>query len=1023
MSISDLFIRRPVFAIVINLIVALVGLLGLSRLAIRELPQFDLPFVSITTIYSGAAPDLVERTVTAPIEQAVSAVGGIDTIVSSSSEGSSQIQIAFRAGTNPLNAVTQVRDKVGQLTNVLPADALAPTVAQLSLDAVPVIYLSLTDPSRSSMEITEIVSRVVRPALASVDGVAASQTLGERRYAIRVWLNPWALAAHNVTAPEVHDAIISQNLSVPSGTLERDGRKALVYTDTALLRPEQFAEVVVRRGLGDDGMVKLGDVARVEVGPESITNAIRLNGRDGVAVGVLAQSAANPLEVARAVRALVPGLRGLLPAGMTLDVVFDRSEAIEIAVKEVAETIIVAVGLVTVVILLFLGSFRSSIITLVTIPLSLLGMLGFMYAVGYSINTFTLLAMVLAIGLVVDDAIVDVENVQRHIDMGTDPVAAAFIGSREIGFAIVATTLTLAAVYLPIGLMPGLLGSLFSEFAFTLAAGVVISGFVSRTLSPAMCSRMLRAKRPGGVAIRIDHAFASLARGYARLLRGTLRFRWLVLLGSVGVFAGGIALMMRLPGEFAPADDPGYVIVEFTAPSDATTYYMDELAARVDSAFATVPERRGTMIMNGMSSPTSGLGLLLLKPWSEREATSVEIGARIMPALNRIAGARFTLLDPNPLAGGNVAPVQFVVRTTGNYEDLSQVMTRLRDFARQHPAFSSPALDLDLNTRRIDVVIDRPLAAVVGIDIMRIGQTINTFLGGQQAGNFGWEGQQYKVLLQIEEQDRRDSDIVNNIYLRSAAGDVVPLSYVVSQRETVGASILPRFQQLRAARITATLAPGWSLSEALAALEGEAARILPPGYQVDYDGPSRALKQADASVGVVFLLALGFIFLTLAAQFESFRDPFIVLSVVPLAMVGAAIGLLAVNGSLNAYSFIGLVTLIGLVAKGGILITEFANQLRDEGRDLQDAIVEAAATRLRPILMTTVATILGAVPLLLTVGPGARSREDLGAVVVGGMVFGTVVSLFVVPACYVVMSRKVRKPLVTPPPVGEGKHG
>ena len=1022
MSVSDIFIRRPVFTIVLSLMIAIVGVLGLSRLSIRELPRFDVPYVSITTAYPGATPDLVERTLTAPLEQAIGAIGGIDTLVSSSTEGLSTIQVGFKVGTDPLAAVTQVRDKVGTLQAVLPRDALAPTVAQISMDAVPVLYIAVTDPGRNAMEITDFASRVIRPALASVDGVAAVQMLGERRYAVRIWLDPDHLAAHGVTATDVNDAILAQNLFVPSGTLERDGRRALVYADTSFSRPEQFARIVVRR-LNDETLVLLEDVARVEVGPESEANSIRIDGRAGLAVGILPQSSANPLEVARGVRALLPMLRTLVPSGMEVAVIFDSSESIEIAVAEVAETIIVAVVLVTIVILCFLGSVRSALIVLVTIPLSLIGMVGFMYIAGYSINTFTLLAMVLSIGLVVDDAIVDVENVQRHIDEGSDPVTAAFVGSREIGFAIIATTLTLAAVYLPIGLVPGLVGSLFREFAFTLAVGVLLSGFVSRTLSPMMCSRMLRAKRPGGIAERLDVAFARLSAAYAVVLRAVLRRKALLMLASVAGVVAGVGAMTRLPSEFAPADDPGYVMLKFSAPQDATDGYMNDLAARVQEVFATVPERRGTMIMNGVTAPNEGLAFLMLQPWKDREATAVEIAARIMPAIERIAGARFNVLDPNPLAGGTVPPVQFVVKTTGTYEDLARAMEPIYAFARAHPGLSAASLDLSLETRRIDVEMDRALAAALGIDIARIGQTINIFLGGQQAGFLGFGGEQYKVMLQVDQALRRDGVVIDNIYVRAANGQVVPLAALVRQREGVGASTLARFQQLRSARISASVTPGATLGDVLDDLEAEAQRVLPPGTQIDFDGPSRALKQADASIGLIFLLAIAFIYLVLSAQFESFRDPVIVLSVVPLSIVGAGLGLIAVGGTLNAYSFIGLVTLVGLVAKNGILITEFANQLRDAGRSLEEAVVEAAATRLRPILMTTVATVLGAAPLLLTVGPGARSREDLGAVVVGGMSLGLVVSLLVVPACYLLIARRTRPVLLTPPEEARQGHG
>ncbi len=1013
-SVSDLFIRRPVFTIVINLLLALVGILGLTRLTIRDLPAFDLPYVSVSTVYPGAAPDLIERTVTTPIEQAIAAIGGIDTVVSTSTQGMSAIQVGFKVGTNSLDAVNQVRDKVGALRNILPKDVLSPTVAQLSLDSVPIIYLSLTSSQLTPMELTEVVSRVMRPALSSVDGVAAVQTLGERRYAIRIWLKPEALAGHNVTASDVNDAILAQNIAVPSGTLEQAGRRALVVANTSLTRPEQFRDIVVRRG-SDNNEVKLDDVATVEVGPESEDNSVALNNSNGVAVGVLPQSSANPLDVAREVRALLPTLQGLVPQGVDVSVAFDRSTVIEISVSEVKDTILIAVALVIGVILLFLASLRSSFVTVVTIPLSLIGMLGFMFVMGYSLNTFTLLAMVLAVGLVVDDAIVDVENVQRHIDEGRDPMTAAFIGSREIGFAIVATTLTLASVYLPIGLVPGLLGNLFREFAFTLAAGVVLSGFISRTLSPMMCSRILRAKRPGGVAVRIDRFFDALARGYGHVLSGALRMRWLVILVSALAFVGGLKVAGTLRGEFAPVDDPGYVFVKFAAPTDATNGYMRLLTSVIGKQFATVPEARGSMILNGLSAPNEGYGFLLLKPWADRHATAQQIGDRILPELQKIPGARFNIIDPNPLAGGSAPPVQFVLKSTGTYEELAATAGKLQDWARTYPGLVEPSLDLDLNTRKVEIGIDRPLAANLGLDIARIGQTLNAFLGGQQAGFFGWNGEQYKVLLQVDNRDRRNADVVNNIYIRGANNQVAPLSLVVRPKETVGASSLPHFQQLRAATISGSVANGYSLSQVLDAMEAQAKLIMPPGTQVDFNGPSRSLKQANAAVGLIFVLAIVFIYLVLSAQFESFRDPVIVLVVVPVSMTGALLGLVVNDGSLNAYSFIGIITLIGLVAKNGILITEFANQLRDDGRELRDAVIHSAMVRLRPILMTTTATVLGAVPLLITVGPGARSRGDLGAVVVGGMLLGTLVSLFLVPACYTLISRKQRKHLVEIP--------
>ena len=1004
-SLSDPFIRRPVLAIVCSAVFVVLGLFALTRLPVSELPSFSVPFVSVVTAYPGTSPEQVEQQITIPIEQAVSSVPGIDTIVSTSAAGVSTIQINFTAKADSAQVANEVRAKITGMLSQLPPDAQLPTVNQLSSDSSPVVYLSLTSERLSLTELTDIAERLVQPRLVTLPGVASVQILGQRRYAIRINLESAKLAARSTAVTDVVQALQSQNVSLPSGSIDRAGFNVPVITNTTLNLPDEFNNLVLKSG--PDWSLLLSNVGRAKVGSEDVTSGVLVNGKPGIAISIIRQSEANALDVAKSVHAALPSVQADLPSTAALDVSFDSSLYIEASVNRVLHTIIEAVTLVTLVVLIFLASVRAAIIALVTIPISLIGTLGFMQAMGYSINTFTLLAMVLAVGLVVDDAIIDVENVKRHIREGRTPLAASFIGSREIGFAIVATTATLASVFLPIGLMPGLLGSLFSEFAFTLSAAIIISGITSRTLSPMMCAYLLK-PHEGRFERFLEARFDAFSSYYGNSLEFLLRHRWLLV--PITILVGGVAYQAagKLTFEVVPVEDPGYVFVTFQGKPGASYDTMIEEARKLNTVFDGVVEKQSSLIIVGASSLNSGLAFLVLKPWEERQRSAREIAASISGEITSIPGLASSIIDPNPLAGGGQQPVQFVIRTTGSYEDLAAVMDTFMKEAKSQLGLQNVSSDLNLSTPRINVEIDRGLASTLKITEASIGNTLATLMGSLAINEFNWNGKSYHVFLGIERGDVDEIDAASEVGIRAADGKILPLSSFITVSDGVGPLSLSRFNQLPAAQLTATLPPGASLGTVLSSLEALAKQTLPKGYSFDFNGPSRQMKQANADVGLVFLLALVFIFMFLSAQFESFRDPATILVVVPFAITGALVGLALVKGGINIYSAIGMIALVGLVAKNGIIIVEFANQKRDEGVDVRTATVSAAKLRLRPILMTSAATVLGAAPLLLDSGPGSVGRNHIGAVIVGGMLLGTLVSLYVVPLIYVLITRRKR---------------
>lgn len=1016
MELSNFCIRRPVFTLVINALIVLVGIWSGLGMQVRQLPKLVMASVSVDTAFPGAAAPLVERQVTAQLEQALAAVPGVGTMTSTSQQGASSIQITFAEGVEPQTAASDVRAKVAEVQGLLPQGTVAPIVSQAASGAQPVLYVSFSDERRNAMEVTEIVRRTMVPLLATIPGVAQSQVIGERKYAIRIRLDPLRMAGLGVTTDDVSRALTTQNVDVPGGQVRGADQLLSVLVSTALDRPDQFDQLVLRRG--DDGFqVRIGDVGSAVVAPDTSATAIRYAGRTAIAVGVVPQSDANPLEIGKAVRALLPDLQAAAPPGMQVAIAFDTSIFLQASVQEVFKAVIFAVVLVLAVVVLFLGSPRTSTIALLTIPVSLIGAFAVMKLFGFSINIFTMLAMILAVGLVVDDAIVEVENVQRHVDAGMTAMNASFRGSEEVGFAVIATTITLASVFAPVGLAGGLVGQLFREFAFTLAATILISGFVARTLAPMLCGRLIRPKPLRGWARAVDHVLDALSRAYGRRLRAALHARWVVGLLCVLCVAGTVLVARHLPAELTPQEDDAYALIKLEGPTTASLGYLTPWAKAAEAAFRAEPEVVDALVLVGTPMPNQVLCFVVFRDWSQRSRTSTQITASIMSRLSRLPGMAPSVYAAGGLGGGAAGQaVQLALKTSADYTILAQAVDEVRAAARRDARLSTNLTsDLAMGTPQLVVDVDRLLAADLGIPISAVGGTIQALLGGNRASTFSYGDGIYNVIVELPLDLQGDPDSVDRIYVRGRAKEPIPLGAVITLHEQAGPAVLSHTDGMRSATIGADPRPGDNAGAALAELLRVARAAVPASVRVDPAGGSRTAAEGVQSLGTVFVLALIFIYLVLSAQFESFRDPAIVLLAVPLAVCGAMVGLRLMGGSLNLYSIIGMVTLIGLIAKHGILITEFANQLRDEGRGLEEALLEAATLRLRPIIMTTVATILGALPLVVATGAGAASRAQIGMVIVAGLAFGTLVSLFVIPTVYSLLSRRVRVKLPAAP--------
>ena len=1003
MGFTELCIRRPVFATVLSLVLVLAGLMSFNRLTIREYPNIDEPQVTVVTSYTGASAEIVESQVTQVLEGSLAGIEGIDTIESTSRAESSRITIRFR-NTVDINAATSdVRDRVSRVRNLLPDEISEPNISKVEADAQPIIFLVMQSTSMNALELTDYVDRFVVNRFKNLDGVADVTINGERRYAMRIWIDPSRLAGYGLTVQDVENAIRNQNADIPAGRIESTEREFTVLSRTALATPAEFERIVLKPAGGLQ--VRLGDVARVELSSADVRREGRYNGKTAISIGIVKQAVANPLDVSREVRAILPRLNADLPEGVSASIGFDSTVFIDRSIENVFITILEAVALVLIIIFLFLHSFRAALIPIVTIPVSLIATFAIMYATGLSVNTLTLLAMVLAIGLVVDDAIVVLENIYRHIEDGMKPFEAAITGAREIGFAVIAMTLTLAAVYAPIAFTPGRTGRLFLEFAITLAGAVIVSGFVALTLTPMMCSKLLRhAERENLFSRVVEGVLGGLERGYRSSLSAALRLRWLVLLMAVGVAGAGGYVLSQMKSELSPVEDRGTITITGNAPEGASLAYTQRYAGQVEQILAGVPELSSYLVIVGAGEVTRFLTFARLKDWDEREVKQQQITQALLPKLRKIAGVQASASNPASLGvRGFGKPLQFVIQSSASYEEINALADKLVERLRDNPGLADLDTDMRLNKPEVEVAIDRDRVADLGLDISVIGRTLETLLGGRNVSTFQIGTEQYDVTVALPPDERTSPETLSRIFVRSANGDMVQLSNVVKARVSVAPRDLRRFNQLRAITIEANLAPGYTMGEAIADVAAAAAEVLPEGTATDLTGQAREFRDASSNLAFVFVLALAFIYLVLAAQFESFRDPLMIMVTVPLSMTGALTALWLTGGTLNVYSQIGLVTLIGLITKHGILIVEFTNSLQGQGRERRSAIIEAAALRLRPILMTTAAMILGAVPLALATGAGAESRQQIGWVIVGGMGLGTILTLYVVPCIYAVM--------------------
>jgi multidrug efflux pump len=1013
MILSDISIRRPVLATVMSLLIMLIGLIAFDRLPVREYPNIDAPVVSVRTVYPGASAEVMESQITKPLEDSLSGIEGIRTIKSVSREEVSQITVEFIQSRDPEAAANDTRDRVARVRGQLPNEAEDPVVAKIEADAQAIIWLAFSSERQSPLEITDYADRVVADQLKTLPGVASVIVGGARRYAMRIWLDPSRMAALGITVQDVEAALRSQNTELPSGRIESQTREFTVLAKTDLRTPSEFEQVIIRESGGI--LVRLADIGRAEVGAEDDRNIVRVNGRPAVGLGVVKQSTANTLEVARAVKAEVPRLQAALPEGMQLKVAFDSSIFIEKSIDAVYKTMGEAMILVVGVIFLFLRNWRATLIPFVTIPVSLIGAFIFLYAMGFTINVLTLLGMVLAIGLVVDDAIVMLENIYRHIEEGMPPYEAAIKGAKEIGFAVLAMTLTLAAVFAPLAFAEGNTGKLFTEFALTVASAVLVSGFVALTLTPMMASRILHHETRHNAFFNLgERILKGINAGYTRGLTRVVRHPLIVALVFLLAAGAAFGLLKSLKSELAPIEDRGFFIGFMLAPEGSTLQYTDQYARQLEGIYQNVPELETAFVVvaPGLERPNpvnSALSFVMLKPWEERARSQMDITASLGPQM--FMGMPGVLAFPiNPPSLGQSfrnPPLQFVVQAP-SYAELDKAVEALMAKVRAYPGLLNADSDLKLNKPQLRVDINRDKAAQMGVGVDTIGRTLETLLGGREVTRYKQEGEQYNVIVQLDPAARATPQDLTALYVRGSEGSLTPLSNLVAVTETVAPKELNHFDRQRAAIISANIAPGYTLGEALVFMDQAAKETLPKSTRTALDGQSREFGESSQTLAITFALALIVIYLVLAAQFESFISPFIIMLTVPLAATGALLALKLTGATLNVYSQIGLVMLVGLITKHGILIVEFANQLRDRGKSKVEAVIEAASLRLRPILMTTAAMVLGAVPLAIAHGAGAESRSPIGWVIVGGLLLGTLLTLFVIPVAYTLLTRERR---------------
>ncbi len=1005
MQLSDLSVKRPVFAAVVAILIVVIGLVGFFNLSIREYPDVDPPVVSITTSYTGAAATVVESRVTQLLEQGLSGVQGLQSITSRSRDGQSQITLEFSAGTDVDVAANDVRDRVGRVADDLPDEVLAPEIAKVDADASPIMFMVFSKPGWDRLQLSDYVDRNLIDRFSAIPGVARVFIGGEARPAMRIWLQPQKLAAFSLTPADVETALRTQNVELPAGRLESDAQNVTLRVERPFASAAEFANLVIRRGEGGY-LVRLSDVARVEQGPENPYSAFRLNGDSAVGLGIVRQSGANTLAVADAVKVLAEQMRPTLPDGMTVTVGSDDSQFINEAIKKVYETLAEAAALVVLVIFLFLGSWRATLIPAVTVPICLLGSFAVLWMCGFSINLLTLLALVLSIGIVVDDAIVVLENVYHRIEGGEPPLAAAYNGARQVGFAVISMTLVVCAVFVPVMFISGQTGLLFRELAVAMIGAIAFSGFLALSLAPMLCSKLLRHEKRGRFASFIDRHFKRLEGAYASRLDKVLVRPRFAIIGVAALLVGAGFLFSMLESELAPPEDVGIMSANITAPEGtgfaAMDRYMLDVQAQLlpllgDGAVRTVIAR--TPGGFGASDDfNSGAFTIFLKPWGEREKTTQEVVGEVNRMLAAIPAVRGNASIRSSLSRARGQPINFIIAGS-TYPELVTARDRILAAAADNPGIVNLDSDYKESKPQMRIEVDTARAGDLGVSVSDISQALQTLLGSSRVSTYLDRGEEYRVMVQAEAAHRSNETDLSQIYVRSRSGALVPLSNLVTTRDTAGARDLGRFDKLRAITLSGGLADGYSLGDALTFLEEQAA-ASPEVTAVGYSGESKAFRESGGSIVMVFALTILIVFLLLAAQFESFVHPIVIIATVPLAVAGGMIGLAAMGQSLNLYSQIGIVMLVGLAAKNGILIVEFANQLRDEGRDVATAIREASARRLRPILMTSIATVSGAIPLMVASGAGAGARQAIGVVVVWGVSISTLVTLFLIPILY-----------------------
>ena len=998
---TDIFIKRPVLATVISLLIFLFGLNSIFKMSIRQFPYMENTVITITTSYPGADPQIMAGFITTPLESAVASSEGIDYITSENTQGISKISLTLKLNANAQIAFTDVMSKVQETINQLPPEAQLPTIVKSSDSSTSLMYIGLNSEGISPQQITDYATRVIQPELETISGIAKVEIFGGQKYAMRFFMDPHKMAALNVTPEDVSTVLSNNNYLTSSGNTKSEYVSILINSKTNLNTQKEFEDLIVRSD--QHAIIRLRDIGKVTLGAEDYNSSVTFNGQKAIFLGITPTPSANPLTVIKDVRKIFPRLQRQFPPALKGTIVYDATDYIRTSIKEVIHTILEAMLIVILVIYLFLGSIRSVLIPIVTIPLSLIGVCTLMLFLGYSINLLTLLAFVLAIGLVVDDAIVVVENIHRHIERGLTPFQAALTGAKEIATPIIAMTITLAAVYAPIGFMGGLTGALFKEFAFTLACAVLISGVIALTLSPMMSSLILQNNtNDSKLTIFMDKLFESLKKNYINALELVLSVRHIVLYFAIGVLCILPYLYLNTAKETAPEEDQGLFYITSTAPQYATLDYIEAYTKELDKIYLNFPETEYSFIIN-RSSPISGL---VLKPWDKRTTKQFDIKKPLQNKLDQITGLKsFAIIPPSLPGGGQGTPIQFVIKTTNDYHSLFELSNQLLKRAQSSGLFMYTNNSLKYNQPQFDLEINHSKASDLGLDLKTIGKSIASALSGNYVNFFDLQGRSYKVIPELSRQFKLNISQINQIYLKTKTGMMVSLATVAHPVEKIQPNALTHFQQLNSATIQAIMMPGTTLGDGLKYLQSQADEILPKGFTYDYAGQSRQFMQENNSLVLAFFFAIIVIFLVLSAQYESFRDPLIILISVPMSICGALIPLNLGAASINIYTQVGLITLIGLISKHGILIVDFANNLQiNKNLNKLQAITQSAAARLRPILMTTAAMVFGVIPLLIASGAGAVSRFDIGLVISSGLLIGTCFTLFVVPTMYLYLA-------------------